>query len=142
MGVSCFACVWVSCFDLSDLFELFESFVSVELFRVVGLRLFGLCLFGSWLFELCVFVSSELFGLRVFKFCVGLGCASCFVRAWFSHFCFAFVGFVALVCCCCRWLLVAGHRRERVGTARARVLCARGLVFEMLLCIAVRSSRV
>lgn len=69
--------------------------MSVELFRVVGLRLFGLCLFGSWLFELCVFVSSELFGLRVFKLCVGLGCASCFVRAWFSHFCFAFVGFVA-----------------------------------------------
>ena len=43
-----------------------------------------------WLFELCLFESFELFGLCAFKLCVGLGCASCFVRAWVSCFGFAF----------------------------------------------------
>ena len=43
-------------FWLIDLVELFESFVLFESFRVVGLRLFELCVFDSWLFELCLFV--------------------------------------------------------------------------------------
>ena len=37
-----------------------------------------LCLFEPWCFELCLFELFELFGLCVFKFCVGSGCASCF----------------------------------------------------------------
>ena len=56
------------------------------MFELIGL-------FGF--FELCLFESFELFGLCVFKLCVGLGCASCFVCTWVSCFGFAFARFAA-----------------------------------------------